>query len=156
MFKNKLTPQNAEGQGNWEEQQDDEGGHDEPHGHEKEALIRKYPEKKVLTRRQINKALMDMEDLAPLKELVGPSHISPILEYVPCFNKRKRGFRFALRECICQELDVVIPESEKGILEDPYLMGGYGVNAYFNILDNLSRMFWFITLVCLPLYAIYG
>lgn len=35
-------------------------------------------------------------------------------------------------------------------------MGGYGVNAYFNILDYLSKMFVFITLCCFPLYMMYG
>lgn len=97
-----------------------------------------------------------MEDLAPLKEMVGVHHISPILQYVPCFKNKNVGFRYALRECICNELGVAVPESEKGLLDNPYLMGGYGVNAYFNILDYLSQMFLFITLCCIPLYAIYG
>lgn len=115
-----------------------------------------YPEKKTLTRRQINRALTDMEDLAPLKEMVGINHISPILYHVPCFKQKNVGFREKLRYCILHELDVPIPENEQGLLENPYLMGGYGVNAYFNILDYLSQMFVFITLCCIPLYAIYG
>lgn len=35
-------------------------------------------------------------------------------------------------------------------------MAGYGVNAYFNILESFRRMFIMITLFCLPLFFIYG
>lgn len=49
-----------------------------------------------------------------------------------------------------------VPESEKAMLNNPYLMAGYGVNAYFNILDSFRLMFMMITLFCLPLYFIYG
>jgi len=115
-----------------------------------------YPEKKTLTRRQINRALTDMEDLAPLKEMVGIHHISPKLKYIPCFKNKNVTFRMKLRHCMLHELGVPIPEGEEGLLENPYLLGGYGVNAYFNILEYLSQMFVFITLCCIPLYFIYG
>lgn len=42
------------------------------------------------------------------------------------------------------------------MLEDPFLMAGYGVNAYFNVLDNFKIMFMMITLFSLPLFIIYG
>ena len=84
-----------------------------------------------MTRREINKARMDIEDTHPLRGIVGGQHISPIIGYMPCFKKRNIGFRLALRDCVCQELGVKIPESEQGLLEQPFLMAGYGVNAYF-------------------------
>lgn len=40
--------------------------------------------------------------------------------------------------------------------ENPFLYLGYGVNAYFNIMLNLSKMFAMITLFCIPLYAVYS
>ena len=138
-----------------QEDEDDHHGHHH-HGHHEDIALLGQIHKKTLTRRQINKALMDMEDTSPLRDMVGIQHISPLLGYIPFFNKKNIGFRQKLRVCLCKELDVEIPASEQGLLEKPFLMAGYGVNAYFQILAYLCRMFMFITVCCLPLYVIYG
>lgn len=134
------------------------GGHGHGHGHggEHASLLHEYPESKTLTRRQVNKALMDMQDTSPLKEMVSIDHIQPCLKCIPCFRGRGSGFRFALRHCINEELGVKIPESEHAFLDEPFLLAGYGVNAYFNILQALSKMFLCITIFCIPLYYTYG
>lgn len=142
----------------FKEQEDEDHDHHHHHHHHHGG---DHPDlgkikKKILTRRQINKALMDMEDTSPLRDMVGIQHISPLLGYIPFFNQKNIGFRQKLRVCLCKELDVEIPASEQGLIEKPFLMAGYGVNAYFQILGYLCRMFIFITVCCLPLYIIYG
>lgn len=124
---------------------------------ENEALLAKYPKKKKLNRKQINKAIMDLEDAHPLKAVVAPHHIGACVACMPCFKSHgKVGFRIALRESICEELGFPIPESEQGLLDKPFLLGGYGINAYFNILESFRMMFIMITLFSLPLYYTYG
>ena len=41
-------------------------------------------------------------------------------------------------------------------MDNPFLMAGYGVNAYFEILDHFCLMFIVVTLFCIPLYYVYG
>ena len=40
-------------------------------------------------------------------------------------------------------------------LDEPFLICGYGINAYFDVLSKLSRMFLLITLFSIPLFYIY-
>lgn len=49
-----------------------------------------------------------------------------------------------------------MPRNEYGILEDPYLMLGYGTNAYFEILMNLTTLFTLIGLFSLPVLYYYS
>lgn len=41
------------------------------------------------------------------------------------------------------------------IEKDPFLLLGYGVNAYFNTMIHLTKMFAVITLFALPIMIIY-
>lgn len=58
-----------------------------------------------------------------------------------------------MRECILNELDLKFPKED---LSDPYLVLGYGVNAYFQILASLARMFFWVFIFTLPMFYIYG
>jgi hypothetical protein len=49
-----------------------------------------------------------------------------------------------------------IPKSDQEIFEDPYLVLGYGVNAYYDILLQFSTMFVFISVFCIPIYYLYS
>jgi len=53
-------------------------------------------------------------------------------------------------------MGIKIPKNDAMMTEDPFLYLGYGVNAYFNTMLNLSKMFCMITLFVLPLYAVYS
>ncbi len=55
-----------------------------------------------------------------------------------------------------KDLGVKMPKNEEQISQDPYLVLGYGINAYFDILYSLSLMFVCITIFCLPVYWIYS
>jgi hypothetical protein len=41
-------------------------------------------------------------------------------------------------------------------IDDPFLQLGYGVNAYYQILASLAKMFFWMFLFCIPLFYIYG
>jgi len=53
------------------------------------------------------------------------------------------------------ELDLKLPKSEYKVLEDPYLLGGYGVNALFGILSSLAWMLIFMFIFAIPIFYIY-
>lgn len=87
-------------------------GENDSHSHHcrsDDISVSEYPEKKILTRKEINKCLMDIEDMEPLSNIVQMEHISPTLARLSCFKKRNLGFRRAVRECICEEINVKIP-----------------------------------------------
>jgi hypothetical protein len=51
------------------------------------------------------------------------------------------------------ELELEPPEVN---LTEPYLLLGYGINAYFQILASIARMFFWVTVFAIPLYYTYG
>ena len=54
------------------------------------------------------------------------------------------------------ELGIKMPKSEKQIKEDPYLIIGYGINAFFDILLSLCTMFCMISIAAIPIFFIYS
>jgi len=52
------------------------------------------------------------------------------------------------------DLGVKMLENEIHVEDDPYLVLGYGVNTYFEILGQLSTMFSFIFLLILPIFTL--
>lgn len=52
-----------------------------------------------------------------------------------------------------EELELKAPVED---LSDPYVVLGYGVNAYYQILASLAKMFFWIFLFSLPLFYVYG
>jgi len=53
-------------------------------------------------------------------------------------------------------MDLVPPEGDELIQADPFLLLGYGVNAYFDILYQLINCFVFITIFSMPIYYLYA
>lgn len=54
------------------------------------------------------------------------------------------------------ELELRAPKSDAQLIKDPYLVLGYGVNAYFDFLSYFAKMFVLITIFALPIYYTYG
>ena len=96
---------------------------------------------------------MDIEDEQPLATKADILDIIPFLQI--CRKKRGKDFKKAVRRVLSKGLGIEIPKSEEDIEKEPFLMLGYGVNAYFNVLYFLSCMFICITIFSLPLYSIY-
>jgi len=108
----------------------------------------------ALTRHQVNQCLMDIEDNHPLRERVHYEHIMPLCKL--CKKDRIPGFKTSLRYTILAEMGIKKPKNDDMMREDPFLYLGYGVNAYFNVMLNLSKMFGMITLFVIPLYMVYS
>jgi len=75
-------------------------------------------------------------------------------------------FQEALREAILSHptMDLQIPENERKFKNpddpqetsgDPYLIAGYGVNAFFSLIRSLMCMFMMISVFMLPVMHIY-
>lgn len=48
------------------------------------------------------------------------------------------------------------PKSDKDIAKEPFILLGYGINAFFDIIYALMWMFMSITLFLLPVYILYS
>jgi len=109
---------------------------------------------------------MEVEDMHPLRR----KHITDIIPTLKCFQfcgclKKKKDFRVLLREAIVNELCTkyhpehpvpVIPENEKENDEHPFMIAGYGVNSFFDIMKRLIFLFLVITLITFPMMMIYS
>lgn len=42
------------------------------------------------------------------------------------------------------------------LYDDPFLILGYGINSYFDIMMSMMRMFICITIYCLPMFYVYS
>jgi hypothetical protein len=71
---------------------------------------REKPDK--CTKQQINQALMDLEDLHPLRNIVKSHHILPCLKKWKGKKGRDENFAFNLRVAILGQMKVKIPKSD--------------------------------------------
>ncbi len=49
-----------------------------------------------------------------------------------------------------------MPKSDREVQEDPFLLLGFGINSYFDVMKDLMIMFTAITFFLLPLFVIYS
>jgi hypothetical protein len=80
--------------------------------------------------------------------------VLPFLKF--CGRRKGKDFKKAVRKILSKKLNIKIPKAEKDIEDEPFVMLGYGVNAYFNILKYLGIMFFMISLFSIPIYTIYS
>jgi len=66
-----------------------------------------------LTRQQINKCIMDIEDVHPLREMVDLVNLVPVLSW--CYKKKRSEFKPTLRKLLLEELKVKIPKNESNL-----------------------------------------
>eukprot|EP00355_Strombidium_rassoulzadegani_P007408 CAMPEP_0168620868 /NCGR_PEP_ID=MMETSP0449_2-20121227/7377_1 /TAXON_ID=1082188 /ORGANISM="Strombidium rassoulzadegani, Strain ras09" /LENGTH=1171 /DNA_ID=CAMNT_0008661923 /DNA_START=74 /DNA_END=3586 /DNA_ORIENTATION=+ len=99
---------------------------------------------------------MDIEDIHPLRARAKLDHIIPALQVFRRCRKPKKDFKHSLRKTLLEEMGIKMPDSENQLIEEPFLMLGYGINAYFDIMLSLCLMFFSITLFCLPLYYMFA
>lgn len=97
---------------------------------------------------------MDIDDLHPLRDRVRYYHILPCFKF--CKGKSKPTFDFQLRSVLLDEMSIKMPKSDKVIEEDPFLLLGFGVNSYFDIMLDLMKMNFLITLFLIPMYYCYS
>lgn len=97
---------------------------------------------------------MEIEDQMPLKNKAQLVHILPCLGR--CMKKPKPPFKHQLRMALLNEMDLLLPENAEEIEEDPYLLLGYGINAYFEILIYCFQMCIWLTVFTMPLMYFYS
>ena len=115
-----------------------------------------YEAADICTRQQINQAIKDVEDMHPLRTRAKFEHIVPSLSIFRRCIKKKPDFKHSLRQTLLAEMDLKLPKNEHTLMEEPFLILGYGINAYFDIMMSLSIMCLVITAFLLPVYYIYG
>lgn len=101
---------------------------------------------------------MDIEDIHPLRELSKFDHIWPRLRCCRRFRccRAEPNFKVGLRKTLLKELDLKIPEGDDALNEAPFLILGYGINAYFEIISSLFWMMTLISIVFIPVLAVYA
>jgi len=98
---------------------------------------------------------MDIEDQHPLRERAKLVHILDFCGYCLSYQKKKPNFKFALRQSLMAEMGIKVPKSEEQLIEDPFLILGYGINAYFDVMFQLCLMFFTISLFFIPVFSWY-
>ena len=73
-----------------------------------------------------------------------------------CCRKRPKDFNFALRKAIRNELDVPLQQQEVDLQQNPLLVLGFGINAYFQIIKAAFILMLVCMLANLPLIYIYS
>ena len=61
-----------------------------------------------------------------------------------------------MMNAIYKEMDIKKPKGEKAKHENPFIVLGYGINAFFEIQFSLFWMFVWITLFMIPIYMMYS
>lgn len=51
---------------------------------------------------------------------------------------------------------IKVPKTEVAVQEDPYVVLGYGMNAFFDVLMSMHYMFLCITVFAIPIYYVYS
>jgi hypothetical protein len=108
-----------------------------------------------LTRQQINQVLMTVEDMHPLQDRARSYHIVP--QCSMCLrSNRKPNFRHAVRQTLMADMGLHLSKHEDEIIENPFLILGFGINAYFDMMLQLCEMFVIITIFFLPVFFWYS
>jgi hypothetical protein len=76
---------------------------------------------------------MDIQDLHPLHDMARMQQALPYLKY--CMKKPKPYFTGELRKALLKEMGMKLPKTEKKVAKNPFLLLGYGVNSYFDVLE---------------------
>lgn len=88
----------------------------------------------TLTRQQINQCLMDIQDMHPIADIARYYHIVPCLRPFRRCRKESPNFNHALRESIIRKMDMKMPQNDDEVQEDPFILLGYGINSFFDLM----------------------
>jgi len=117
-----------------------------------------YEDPDVCTRQQINRAIMDIEIMHPLRSRAKFDHIIPAFKcFRKCF-KAKPEFKRELKNALLKDMGFKLPDrkNQKQTDQNPFLLLGYGINAYFDIMLYLGVLMLLITAFMAPAAYIYS
>lgn len=105
---------------------------------------------------QIEYGIQDLRELHPLKEKVEWHHINSC--FCCCKRKKVKSTREEGADLIdgAGREDHYYQNEEDGEPDDPFLTAGFGVDAYFNILSAITKMFFWVTIFMLPVFYVYS
>ena len=104
-----------------------------------------------LNEKQINYALELIEDRHKLKNT--PYRITwPFLNYLCCclLRERKKRFDLAIKRSLRRKLALSVSKADAKLEADPFLLLGYGLNSYFDVIARLMILMAAITGVMIP------
>jgi hypothetical protein len=87
----------------------------------------------------------------PIASLAKYHHIMPCLKPFKRCSKGKPSFDHSMRESILKDMGMEMPGNDAEVVEDPFILLGYGINSFF---DLMSQLFWFaifVTIFMMPL-----
>jgi hypothetical protein len=99
---------------------------------------------------------MDIEAMHPLRPKIKFEHIVPAFKCFTRCIKRKPDYKQSLKETLLKQMKIKLPKGESEINKEPFILLGYGINAYFDIMISLCTMFVCITFFMLPVYHGYA
>lgn len=79
---------------------------------------------------------MDIQDMHPIAGLAKYYHIMPCLKimlWCKC-KKKSPNFSHALRASILDDMAMKMPENDADVAEDPFILLGYGINSFFDLM----------------------
>ena len=83
--------------------------------------------------------------------------VLPYLKVCSClFKKPKKSFRKGLQIALLNKLGMKMSKSEQKIEDDPFLLVGFGFNAYLDMIKYLGILFALLALISLPSMYIYS
>ena len=68
-----------------------------------------------------------------------------------CLDKRKRSFKSGLKRSLRLRLGVPNLKSDLVVEKDPYLLLGFGINSYFQIMVQLMYFMLMVSCLAVPL-----
>ena len=77
----------------------------------------------------------------------------PFLRYICCccFRGGKKSFKGGLKKSLRRRMDLKVSKADERIDQDPYLLLGYGMNSYFEIMLSLMCMMMIVAMFAVPL-----
>jgi hypothetical protein len=74
-----------------------------------------------------------------------------------CSSKSSEpGFKYHIKQALLNELNLSAPANDEEIEEDPYLLLGFGINSYFDLLLGFAGFFFQLAFWSLPLLIYYS
>lgn len=92
----------------------------------------------------------------PLYNTAKIEDIIPAFSIITNLFYKQPDFRQELRKTLMAEMQLKISKNEKEMLKDPFLVLGYGINSFFDIMHSLAFMMLFITIFMIPVMSIYA
>ena len=94
----------------------------------------------------------------PLRRAVSYRHIFSTVSYIAGTENywAKGDFTFRLRQCLLKELGLSLDEKALEINENPFMLAGYSITAFFENLKIIWIMFLMMSIFSIPIMYIYS